>query len=255
MRKLRETWKRGEPAWGGWCTIPSPWAAEVMARAGFDYVNVDMQHGLIGYADMVGMVQAIHATEAAAIVRVPWNQPDHIMRALDAGAQGVIIPMVNSPEEALQAAGACRYAPAGYRSYGPIRSRFMLEDYTAEAANADVICCVMVETATGVDRVDEIVSLAGVDVIYVGPNDLAISIGAPPSYAPEGGEHRRLIDATIAACERHGKIAGIQCSGVDQGRLWADNGVRMLSVVTDTTALLESSKSVLEGLRRTKARA
>jgi 4-hydroxy-2-oxoheptanedioate aldolase len=255
MRNLREIWKRGEPAWGGWCTIPSSWAAEAMARAGFDYITVDTQHGLIDYSDMVGMVQAIHAADVPAIVRVPWNAPDHIMKALDAGAQGVIIPMVNTPEEAIKATGACRYAPTGYRSWGPVRSRFMLEKYTVETANADVICCVMVETATGVDRVDEIVSLPGVDVIYIGPNDLAVSIGAPPTYAPEGGEHRRLIETTIAACARHGKVAGIQCSGVEQGRLWAGNGVRMLSVVTDTVALVDTSKEVLEGLRKAKVRA
>jgi 4-hydroxy-2-oxoheptanedioate aldolase len=254
MRSLREIWKRGEPAWGGWCTIPSPWAAEVMGRAGFDYVNVDMQHGLIGYSDMVGMVQAIHDTDAAAIVRVPWNQPDHIMKALDAGAQGVIIPMVNSAEEARRAAGACRYAPTGYRSWGPVRSRFMLDDYTVANANADVIGCVMVETATGVEHVDEIVSTGGVDVIYIGPNDLAVSVGAPPTYAPEGGEHRRLIETIIDACKRHGKIAGIQCSGAEQGSMWAERGVRMASVVTDTVALLQTSRDVLSELRKAKTR-
>ncbi len=254
MRNLREMWKQGEHAWGGWCTIPSAWSAEVMGRAGFDYVTVDMQHGLIGYADMVGMVQAIQASDTAALVRVPWNAPDYIMKALDAGAQGVIIPMVNSLEEALKAAGACRYAPAGYRSWGPVRSRFMLEQYTVQTANAGVICCVMVETAAGVGRVDEIVQVPGVDVIYIGPNDLAVSIGAPPNYAPEGDEHRQLIDATIAACGRHGKVAGIQCSGVEQGRLWAQNGVLMLSVVTDTNVLLDTSKEVLHGLRKSAAR-
>jgi 4-hydroxy-2-oxoheptanedioate aldolase len=255
MQDLRETWKRGEPAWGGWCTIPSPWAAEVMARAGFDYVTVDMQHGLIGYSDMVGMVQAIHAAGTTAIVRVPWNQPDHIMRALDAGAQGVIVPMVNSPEEALSAVGACRYAPTGYRSWGPVRSRFMLEKYTVEAANSGVICCVMVETATGVGRVDEILSTPGIDVVYIGPNDLAVSVGAPTSYAPEGGEHRRLIDATVEAARRHGLVAGIQCAGVEQGRLWAGQGVRMVTVVTDTNALLDTAREVLAGVRKARAAA
>jgi 4-hydroxy-2-oxoheptanedioate aldolase len=225
-----------------------------MARAGFDYVTVDMQHGLIGYADMLGMVQAIQAADTTAIVRVPWNAPDHIMRALDSGAQGVIIPMVNSQEEALAAAGACRYAPAGYRSWGPTRSRVILEQYTVETANADVICCVMIETATGVGRVDEIAVVPGVDVIYIGPNDLAVSIGAPLNYAPESGEHRRLIDATIAACRRHGKVAGIQGSGVEHGRLWAETGVQMLSVVNDTTVLLATSKGVLRELRKAEER-
>src|SRR5437763_12302696 len=149
MRSLRELWKRGEPAWGGWCTIPSPWAAEVMARAGFDYVTVDMQHGLIGYSDMVTMVQAIHAAATTAIVRVPWNQPDHIMRALDAGAQGVIVPMVNSAEEARAAVGACRYPPDGYRSWGPIRASLGVPDYTAGTANRSVVVAIMIETAAG----------------------------------------------------------------------------------------------------------
>ena len=249
MRNLREMWKRGEHAWGGWCTIPSAWSAEVMGRAGFDYVTVDMQHGLIGYADMVGMVQAIQGADTTAIVRVPWNAPDHIMRALDAGARGVIVPMVNSREEALIAAGACRYAPDGYRSWGPTRSRVVLEDYTVETANTDVICCVMIETLAGVGRVDEIAAVPGVDVIYIGPNDLAVSIGAALNYAPESGEHRRLIDTTIAACGQHGKVAGIQCSGVEHGRLWAETGVQMLSVVNDTSVLLDTSRRVLQALR------
>ena len=250
MRKLRDLWNRGENAWGGWCTIPSSWSAEVLGRAGFDYVAVDMQHGLIGYEDMVHMVQGIHASDTPAIVRVPWNAPDHIMKALDAGAQGVVIPMVNSGDEARKAVEACRYPPLGNRSWGPVRSRFTIENHAVETANQTVICCVMVETTAGVDCVEEIASVPGVDAVYIGPNDLALSVGAPPGYAPEGGEHRRLIDMTIAACARHHKVAGIQCSGVEQGRMWARNGVQMLSVLTDTNALLEISTEMLQGLRQ-----
>jgi len=249
MGNLREQWAAGMCTWGGWCTISSPWAAEIMGRAGFDYVTVDMQHGLIGYEGMVNMVQAIQGTATPAIVRVPWNSPDDIMRALDAGADGVIIPMVNSPEEALRASAACHYAPAGNRSWGPTRSRFLREPYTTEAANAHVLCCVMVETATGVSRVDEILSVPGIDVIYIGPNDLAVSIGAVPSYVPEPGPHRRLIETLAAACVRSGKIAGIQCVGVEQGRMWAELGIRMLSVVTDSRLLLDTSIEVLRALR------
>jgi len=105
---LRELWDRGEPTVGGWCVIPSPFAAELMGRAGYDWVCIDTQHGVIGYDQMLPMLQALSATGTPAFVRVPWNQPSDIMKALDAGAEGVIVPMVSSEEEARRAVGACR---------------------------------------------------------------------------------------------------------------------------------------------------
>src|SRR3979409_48696 len=122
MKPLRERWKAGEATLGAWCTIPSPWTAEVASRSGHDWVCVDTQHGLIGYDVMLPMLQAISAGGAPSFVRVPWNEPGTIMKALDAGAGGVIVPMVNSAEEARAAVGACRYPPPGFRSEGPTRA-------------------------------------------------------------------------------------------------------------------------------------
>jgi len=113
---LREILDGGKAAFGGWCVVPGSFTAEVMARAGFDWICIDIQHGLMGQQDMVGMLQGVAATAVPSMVRVPWNDPGWIMKALDAGAAGVIVPMVNSPEEAAAAAGACRYPPEGYRS-------------------------------------------------------------------------------------------------------------------------------------------
>src|ERR1700694_4032782 len=123
MKALRERWQAGEPTLGAWCTIPSPWTAEVAARSGHDWVCVDTQHGLIGYDTMLPMLQAIAAGGVPAFVRVPWNEPGTIMKALDAGAAGVIVPMVNSPEEARAVVGACRYPPGGFRSIAWRRGR------------------------------------------------------------------------------------------------------------------------------------
>ena len=121
-RTLRELWDGTEATIGGWCSIPSPFSAEMMGRSGFDWVCIDTQHGVIGYDQMMPMLQALSITATPAFVRVPWNQPDHIMKALDAGAQGVIVPMVSTEEDAKAAVAAAKYPPVGMRSWGPIRA-------------------------------------------------------------------------------------------------------------------------------------
>src|SRR5439155_16169946 len=124
---LREVLTSGRPAVGGWCVIPGAFTAEVVARSGVEWICIDAQHGLVGYGEMLSMLQAVTATGVPALVRVPWNDPGWIMKALDAGAAGVIVPMVNTPEEAEAAAGACRYPPDGYRSWGPTRASLVVE--------------------------------------------------------------------------------------------------------------------------------
>ena len=144
---VRDAWAADRPALGAWLMVPSSFSAEIIAHAGFDWVCVDMQHGIIDYAQMVTMLQAISSTATTPLVRVPWNEPGIIGKSLDAGARGVIIPMVNSRADAERAVRACRYAPAGARSYGPVRANYSAGfDYFAHA-NEDVLCIVMVETA------------------------------------------------------------------------------------------------------------
>src|SRR3990172_8524975 len=166
---LKRPWAQDRPALGGWLTVPSSASAEVFAHAGFDWVCVDSQHGLIDYQVSVDKLRAISTTDAVPIVRVPWNEPGIIMKSLDAGAYGVIVPMVNTRAEAEAAVSYCRYAPRGVRSYGPSRAvLYSGRDYF-QHANDTVLCIVMIETAQAIENLDDILSVAGVDVAYIGP--------------------------------------------------------------------------------------
>lgn len=249
---LRELWEGGEPTVGGWCVIPSSFSAELMGRAGFDWVCIDTQHGMIGFDQMVPMLQALSATGTPAFVRVPWNQPADIMKALDAGAQGVIVPMVNSREEAERAAGACRYPPQGYRSWGPTRAALQVSGFGPESANRAVVCMVMIETAEGMAALDDVLSMPGVDGVFIGPNDLAITHGMKPDATASVPEHRRLIEKILEACVRHGKIAGIHCAGPETAIRWREAGFRMLNVDNDSRFLQGGAARVLEALRGIK---
>ena len=249
---LRELWERGESTVGGWCVIPSPFAAELMGRAGYDWVCIDTQHGVIGYDQMLPMLQALSATGTPAFVRVPWNLPADIMKALDAGAQGVIVPMVNSKEEAQRAAGACRYPPQGFRSWGPTRAALQVSGFEPERANQAVVCMVMIETVEGMAALDDILAVPGVDGVYVGPNDLAVTHGMKPDATASTPEHRRLIETILQATLRHGLIAGIHCAGTDTATRWREAGFRMLNVDNDSVFLRGGAARVLEAMRGVK---
>ena len=177
---VREIWAAGKAVINSWLGVPSSFSAEVMAHAGWDSLVVDMQHGMIDYSMMVPMLQGISTTGTVPLVRVPWNDPAHIQKALDAGAYGIICPMINNRAEAEKFVGSMRYAPLGYRSSGPIRaSLYGGADYHMKA-NDIVVAFGMIETAEAIDNLDEILSTPGLDAIYVGPSDLSISLGYNP---------------------------------------------------------------------------
>jgi 4-hydroxy-2-oxoheptanedioate aldolase len=233
---------------GGWCVTPSSFMAEVMARIGFDWICIDAQHGLIDYQAMLGMLQGVSGSGVAPLVRVPWNEPAWIMKALDAGAAGVIVPMVNSPEEARLAAGACRYPPQGYRSWGPTRASLGVPDYGPEQANESVICAVMVETVAALDRLEEILAVSGVDAVFMGPSDFAISMGLQPRS--DEPEHRRRLEAVPAVCREHGVVAGIACGSIEMLQRWRAAGYTMLSLPSDLVMLRQAATAMLDMARR-----
>lgn len=224
----------GAAALGGWLGIPSGITAEVMAQSDFDYLCIDMQHGLAGYSDAVAMLQAITTGTATPVVRVPWNEPGIIGRMLDSGAMAIIIPMVNSPAEAEAAVSACRYPPQGGRSHGPVRVRPVEgPDYVAEA-NSAVSVIVMIETAQAVESLDEILSVPGIDGVYVGPADLAISMGLP--VGSDAPEFIATLSHIVERCNHHGVVPGIHASAA----LRADRsalGFAMITVVSDLVTL------------------
>jgi 4-hydroxy-2-oxoheptanedioate aldolase len=198
---LREVWAEGRTAFGLWAAIPSAFSAELVAGAGVDYVCVDQQHGVVDYASMVPMLQAIGAAGAAPITRVLSNDPFRIMKALDAGAWGVIVPLVNDAEEAARAVSACRYPPDGIRSYGPIRASSLLGSKDPEDLAGEVLCLVMVETREGLENVEEIAATPGVDGIYIGPLIWPCRSG----YRPPRRLLRRSTSRPCAGSERPAK--------------------------------------------------
>ena len=244
---VKARWRAGEVAYGGWLSIPSSLSAEMMAQEDFDYLCVDMQHGAIDYQVALTMLQAISTTETMPFVRVPWNEPGIIGKMLDAGAMGVIIPMVNSVAEAQAAVAACRYHPAGHRSFGPLRaSMYAGADYFAHA-NDEIACVPMIETEQAVESLDDILAVPGIDAVYVGPADLSITLGQPPAMANEGRfEEARLRIA--AACKEHGVVAGIHASAALAPK-HAAAGYQLVTVSTDAGGIRAGARKDVETVR------
>jgi 4-hydroxy-2-oxoheptanedioate aldolase len=234
---LRAAWSKNRTAFGLWSVIPSSFSAELAAGVGFDYVCVDQQHGVIDYDSMVPMFQAIRAERVAPITRVLSNDPFLIMKALDAGAWGVIVPLVNSAEDAARAVSACRYPPQGMRSYGPVRAAGVIGSRDPEELGGEVLCLVMVETREALERVDEIASTPGVDGVYIGPSDLALSLGLTPTLDIKEGEHAEAIRRIREACHRNGIAAGIHAASGEWARRHAEAGFEMVTVATDAALL------------------
>ena len=235
MNALKDKWAKGEPTLGLWATLDSVLATETMARSGFDYVCVDNQHGINDYVGTVGHLQAIDAGEATPVVRVPWNEPGVIGKMLDAGAEGIIVPMVNSVEEAQAAVRACRYAPAGARSFGPVRASLRDPDYYARA-NADIACIPMIETVQAVAAIDDILGVPGIDAVYVGPADLSVTLGLAPGNNDDAPAFIEALETIVAACRRHDVVAGIHASPALTPRR-VEMGFSMVTVSADSVAL------------------
>jgi 4-hydroxy-2-oxoheptanedioate aldolase len=246
---LRSIWKNGKAAVNGWCAIPSSWSAEVMAHAGWDSVTLDLQHGLLDYSSAVPMLQALATTGVVPMARVPWNEAGIIMKLLDAGALGIVCPMINTAEECERFVGACRYAPRGYRSFGPTRARVAHGGDYEQGAAENVLTFAMVETAEALANVDAIVSVPGLTGVYVGPADLSLSMGSPERSDPTVPEVVAALDAIGAACKKHGVIAGIHCGSVDYGLKMAAKGYQLITIASDGALLAAAAGAAVKGMR------
>ena len=237
---------RGETAVGLSCALGSAQIAEEFALAGFDYVYIDQQHGLTSQDTLLEMLRAIARSSTTPLVRVAQNNAALIGQALDAGAEGIIVPMVNNAREAQQAVDACRYYPEGTRSWGPIRAKYGLGTDPA-TVNREVLCLVMIETAEALANVDEIVQTPGVDGIYLGPADLGISLGFAPLAFEQTTDERQLaaIEQIRLACVRADRIMGI--SG--DPRNLAAAGFRMITAGMDAMLM----RSAIAQIRRLDA--
>jgi len=236
--RLAGLWEQDRAAFGLWSSTRDAAVAELMAAGPFDYVCVDLQHGHATYSDLPGLLQAMRAADRAPLARVPWNDPASIMRALDVGACGVIVPMVNSAVEAAAAAAACRYPPHGARSWGPMWASVRDDGAPAPLEqDAAVLCLVMVETRAAVDALDEIVRVPGVDGVYIGPNDLALGCGFDRATYRDSPAVDELIEGIVTTCREAGVVAGLHCSDPEMAAHWAGRGVRLLTAGQDLALL------------------
>ena len=248
MNPLRAKWQNGECTIGAWLSIPSPVTAEIIGRAGFDYACVDLQHGMVDYADALVMFQSIELGSSVPFARVTWNEPGIIGRVLDLGAGGVIIPMVNNPADAEAAVASCRYAPTGRRSVGPTRIRIGRPDYF-DGADEYVLCIPMIETAEAVANIDDILATPGIDAVYVGPSDLAVSLGVGgPGLHHDHPAFSEALETVVESCRRHGVVPGIHTT-VDLVERRVAEGFQLMTVIIDVPTLQTAAAAQLAEAR------
>jgi 4-hydroxy-2-oxoheptanedioate aldolase len=244
--RLKELWADGKPVVAGWCSIPNAFTAELMAGMGWDTLVIDTQHGLIGYAEMLAMLQAISTTQAVPFVRVSWNQPGEIMRALDAGAYGIICPMINDAAECAQFVQACRYPPKGYRSFGPTRAGAVLGPGYYPEANGEVLAFAMVETADGLKNVEAIAATPGLDGIYIGPSDLSLAIGGLPLQDSDDPKLMAAFDRILAACKAAGVKAGVHTTSPAYAQAMIARGFDLVTIMGDVRYLMSGRRDMVE---------
>lgn len=247
MNALARCWQAGRTALGAWLSIPNTWVAEAVSRQGFDYVCIDLQHGMIDYSDASELILAIHAGGSLPLARVPSRDAADVGRLLDAGARGVIVPLVESVADVEAAVRACRYPPVGRRSYGPNRAALHGGPDYFDGANEDVLCIPMIETREALDDLERLLAVPGIDAVYVGPNDLSLALGLRPGADnpdPYQSAYRRIA----AACAHAGVVAGIHANA-DLAAKHAGSGYRMITVSADASALV---RGVAADLRKAR---
>ena len=248
--KLRKIWASGGTAVNGWLAVPSGFSAETMAHQGWDSLTVDMQHGVVDYQAMVAMLTAISTTQTVPMVRVPWLEPGYLMKSLDAGAYGVICPMINTVEDAEKLVAWVRYPPHGTRSFGPIRGLLYGGQDYHEHANDTVVAFAMIETREGFDNLEDILKVPGLDGVYIGPSDLSLALGCRPTLDDVDPPVVEAIEYIVAKAKEHDKIAGIHNATAETALKRIDMGFQFVTVSSDARLMASGSQQVLSAMRR-----
>ena len=252
--KILEAWKAGKAVINGWCAIPSSFSAELMAHQEWDAITIDCQHGIVDYTDAVGMLQAISTTDKTPIVRVSWNDPAAIMKLLDAGAYGIIAPMINNRAQAEAFVSYCKYPPLGQRSNGPIRAvLYAGADYQANA-NENVLAIAMIETREAVDNLDEILSTPGLHGIYIGPSDLALSYGRKPVLDPTDELVYGKMMHILEEAKKHNVPAGLHCGTAEFALRMIKQGFLLTTIANDARMMVIGCQQELDKIKGVKNR-
>lgn len=246
-RSLSQAWSGDGAALGGWVSAGGEFALALYRRTGYDYVGIDCQHTILDEADAAAMLVRTPAGSPATIVRVSRNDPALIGRVCDAGADGIIVPLVNTAAEAAAACAAVRYPPRGGRSYGPMRADLPLGDIGALADRVSVF--VMIETADGLANVEQICAVPGLTGIYVGPADLSIGLGLPVTGAYTTDQLVEPIERIRAACAANGLVLGMHQRDSVTARQWIARGVRLASLGGDSGLFAAAAAASLADAR------
>ena len=247
--RIRRTWKAGGAVVNGWLAIPSGFAAETMAHQGWDSLTIDMQHGVIDYADAVAMMTAISTTDTVPVVRVPWLDPGILMKVLDAGAYAVICPMVNTRADAERLVAATHYPPLGQRSMGPIRALLYGGADYQKSANDTIVAFAMIETRQALDNLDDILSVKGLDAVYIGPADLSLALGCNPTFDDVDPPVAEAIAHILARAKAHGVVAGAH-NGTAEGALRRiAMGFQFVTIGSDARLMAAGAQQVVQKMR------
>jgi 4-hydroxy-2-oxoheptanedioate aldolase len=247
--RLRTLWRDDKAAVNGWLAIPSAFSAETMAHLGWDSLTVDMQHGVVDYQMAVNMLTAVSTTNTVPLVRVPWLEPGIVMKSLDAGAYGVICPMINTRADAERFVSYVRYAPKGSRSFGPIRAQLYGGPDYAKHANDTIIAFAMIETRQAVENIDHILSVEGLDAIYVGPSDLSLTLGCTPKFDQEEKPVVEAIDHIVARAKAHGVVAGIHNGTPEYAQRMIAKGYRFVTLSSDSRYMAAGAQAAVAKMR------
>jgi 4-hydroxy-2-oxoheptanedioate aldolase len=251
--RIKQMWRDGKFVTMGWLSVSHGFTAEVMARQGFDTLCVDMQHGTTDMNDVWPMLQAISQTDCVPVVRVPWNDPPTIMKALDLGAYGIIVPLINTAEDAAKAVAACRYPPVGMRSSGPVRAvHYGGSDYLAKA-NDEIVIMAMIETKEGLANLDAICATPGLDAVYIGPSDLSFALGMAPRGDNPDPVHIATCDKIRDAAHKRGIKAVMHCASAAFAAGAVKRGFDMVMLTSDLASMIAGARKQLDDLKAATA--
>jgi 4-hydroxy-2-oxoheptanedioate aldolase len=247
--RLREIWAQGGAAVNGWLAIPNSFSAETMAHQGWDSLTIDLQHGVIDYTSMLPMLQAVSTTNTVPVVRVPWLEPGILMKALDAGAYGVICPMVNTRADAEKLVAYTHYAPRGTRSFGPVRALLYGGADYPQHANDTIVTFAMIETAQALDNLDDILSTPGLDAIYIGPSDLSLALGCNPTFDELDPKAAEAVQHILARAQAHKVVAGIHNGSPEAALKRIAMGFQFVTVSSDARLMAAGAQQVVATMR------
>ena len=248
--KVKEAWKAGKPVVNGWLAIPSAFSAEMFSQAGWDSVTVDMQHGVQDYLSCVACFQGMQPSGVTPMVRVPWNEPGIIGKVLDAGAYGVICPMVNTVEEARALVQYSKYPPKGTRSNGPIRAGAYGSSGTYQkTANDEILVIPMIETKQAVENIGAILDVEGIDGIYIGPSDLSFSYGLEPKLDVEDPFILGIYDTLLAECGKRGIAAGLHNGTAEYANRMIGKGFKLVTIANEVGLMVAAAKQAVKVAR------